>query len=400
MKEIKKYTAAEIARYHAGKMSAQEMHAIEKAALQDPFLADAIEGYEHTPHFKEDVEEIQQRLAAKTKQKKVFLLYSLADKGWGRVAALVIIFAGVGYFFYTRNDIKKENLISQNERTTIKADTLTTNKDSTATNDVAFENSKAQAEEIDKASTGNSQPTGLDKIKSPKPVTGNNIKSKSFANSTAHQELRKVNASEVANENVLAGRLTDQEGNAVPFATITDIKRQAGTVTDSSGSFSLKSQDTATIAIATAPGYESKNILLKRDEKPTIEMKKSGSELNQVVVTGMGVSKKAKVAAPVPKELSGKVPGVAVKAIQPSGGQEKFVQYLQKNLKPVYNEKHERLTGEVTLSFTLNKKGQPENIKVVKSSCNACETEATRLLQNGPSWVGKIGESGTVVIKF
>jgi hypothetical protein len=264
---------------------------------------------------------------------------------------------------------------------------------------VAFENSKAQAEGIDKASTGSSPSPGLDKIKSPKPVIGNNIKNKSLADNITRKES-KVNASEVANENVLAGRLTDQEGKAVPFATITDIKRQAGTVTDSSGSFSLKSQDTATIAIATAPGYESKNILLKRDEKPTIEMKKSGSELNQVVVTGMGVSKKAKVAAPVPKELSGKVPGVAVKALQPSGSQEKFDQYLQKNLKPVYNEKHERLTGEVTLSFTLNKKEQPENIKVVKSSCNACETEATRLLQNGPSWVGKIGESGTVVIKF
>ena len=39
------YTATDIANYLSGKLSAQEMHAIEKQALQDPFLADAIEGF-------------------------------------------------------------------------------------------------------------------------------------------------------------------------------------------------------------------------------------------------------------------------------------------------------------------------------------------------------------------
>src|SRR6478672_8604492 len=98
MKENNKYTAAEIARYHAGKMSAQEMHAIEKAALQDPFLADALEGYTNTPHFEKDLGEIRQRLAEKTNQKKVISIFSLARNGWWRVAALVIIITGAGYF--------------------------------------------------------------------------------------------------------------------------------------------------------------------------------------------------------------------------------------------------------------------------------------------------------------
>ena len=39
------YTFEDIQRYLQGKMSAAEMHDIEKSALQDPFLADAIEGY-------------------------------------------------------------------------------------------------------------------------------------------------------------------------------------------------------------------------------------------------------------------------------------------------------------------------------------------------------------------
>jgi hypothetical protein len=40
------YTAEDIQRYLAGGMEPAEMHALEKAALDDAFLAEAIEGYE------------------------------------------------------------------------------------------------------------------------------------------------------------------------------------------------------------------------------------------------------------------------------------------------------------------------------------------------------------------
>lgn len=39
------YSYADIERYLQGKMNATEMHEMEKAALTDAFLADAIEGY-------------------------------------------------------------------------------------------------------------------------------------------------------------------------------------------------------------------------------------------------------------------------------------------------------------------------------------------------------------------
>ena len=40
------YSAADILRYLKGELSAKEMYAMEKAALDDPFLADAIDGME------------------------------------------------------------------------------------------------------------------------------------------------------------------------------------------------------------------------------------------------------------------------------------------------------------------------------------------------------------------
>ena len=45
---IKHYTLVDIEKYIQGKMSPAERHALEKAALQDLFLADALEGYTHS----------------------------------------------------------------------------------------------------------------------------------------------------------------------------------------------------------------------------------------------------------------------------------------------------------------------------------------------------------------
>ena len=39
------YTSEDFKRYYSGTMTAAERHALEKAALDDPFLADALEGY-------------------------------------------------------------------------------------------------------------------------------------------------------------------------------------------------------------------------------------------------------------------------------------------------------------------------------------------------------------------
>ena len=44
--DIKQYGAADFDRYYSGQMTEQQKHALEKAALDDAFLAEAIEGYE------------------------------------------------------------------------------------------------------------------------------------------------------------------------------------------------------------------------------------------------------------------------------------------------------------------------------------------------------------------
>ena len=64
------YNSDDIRRYLEGKMSSEEMHRIEKAALDDPFLADAMEGFQlsGSDTIKKDLDELSSRLTEKTRE--------------------------------------------------------------------------------------------------------------------------------------------------------------------------------------------------------------------------------------------------------------------------------------------------------------------------------------------
>src|SRR5215471_7756319 len=98
------YTFDDIQRYLQGKMSPAEMHAMEKAALQDPFLADAIEGYREisTSVAGQHLNEINAALTGK--QENPIVVPFIRRFKWMRIAALIIVFAGIGVTgFYILN---------------------------------------------------------------------------------------------------------------------------------------------------------------------------------------------------------------------------------------------------------------------------------------------------------
>src|SRR5215212_723829 len=70
--DIKNYSAEDISRYWQGKLTSEEMHAMERAAMDDPFLADAMEGYStaNPQQINNDLAELRERLQEKGSGKK------------------------------------------------------------------------------------------------------------------------------------------------------------------------------------------------------------------------------------------------------------------------------------------------------------------------------------------
>lgn len=108
---IKSYSATDIQKYLKGELSPSEMNAIEKAAMEDPFLADAIEGMESTRN--EYGDEIinsnlaQLNVAIEGKSDSGRVVAMKPSVWWYAAAAVVIIISGV--FTYT-NFIRNSEL--------------------------------------------------------------------------------------------------------------------------------------------------------------------------------------------------------------------------------------------------------------------------------------------------
>jgi hypothetical protein len=113
-------------------------------------------------------------------------------------------------------------------------------------------------------------------------------------------------------------------------------------------------------------------------------MKKSGAMLNEVIESSY--ANKPKKAAKLPGE-QGYKSEIRAKPVSPllPTAPPGFDQYLKDNQVALRDANGNLATGEVLLSFVINEKGRPVNIKVIRSSCSRCEQEAIKLLKNGQS---------------
>src|SRR5258705_3892870 len=149
-KNIKNFTAADIEKYHKGLLSAQERHDLERAALDDPFLADALEGYAFVGNnMQADLAELRSRLAEKMEDAKVIALPGQKKKAipWLRIAALVIVIAGIGFLAdqFVFNNKKPRGIAKLEEKNTneVKSPDTSSNSNFTALDDSRGQNAPA-----------------------------------------------------------------------------------------------------------------------------------------------------------------------------------------------------------------------------------------------------------------
>ncbi len=101
------YNIIKIQRYLAGQLSPQEMHELEREALDDPFLADAIEGYgmqNQVNHGQLSLlqQRLAQRIAGKQQDKNLFFFNS---QRLGIAATAAVLFVLVTLLYFMRNSI-------------------------------------------------------------------------------------------------------------------------------------------------------------------------------------------------------------------------------------------------------------------------------------------------------
>lgn len=487
---ISQYSAADIQRYAQGKLSAAEMHAMEKAALDDPFLADAMEGMQEafTEHKESlvttQLQQLQQQFNARTAPAAKVVAFK-PFRYWqaAAAAAVVLIITGVWMFSLNKDSVAEKQaapVIAKTEEQkfepqpspssadhnnigfdtdSVKPQKVTANKqtwsNNTGNTKVVTEKPKAEAPKEAPSSTTTtnnetapvaaSKPALNDadkyfnqlskkdvsaekkeavaehKAAAPPVVSDTSYYTGNRYSNTLKQsrerepetelitiarsepKLKKATEKDKNLSGFIKGQVTDPFNNPVANAYV-QVQFQVqknnkqhlinNLTTDKLGYFKIPASDSVVDVAVNVNGYGTQNFTLQNT-----------AALNQLQLVPANYSNYF-YAPTVPvhgkNQLTNnyKFPSVMLYDAEPAYGWVAFGQYLEKN--KVTPAGTENTTGNVIISFEVNKKGILSDYKIEQSLSKAHDEEAIRLIKQGPSWKLRSGRKArvTVMVKF
>ena len=413
--------------YIRGLRKGKEAHRLEKESMQDPFLADAMDGYNQVEgNHEQRIEKLRMQVSAHSAKKKS--TYAIT---WSIAACLIIGFGISSYFLFLKKSMTDEVFIAE-ESVSIKlaepaapptpAIPATPTVPATPQKEIALATTKVKtdstpiseitARQADKKDMiaeiqTTSQPQGA-------PVAAVPMMEEVSEETAALQEVvatidtfesesdKKMKLAKVATilpqNNMIKGRVTDGKGEPLIGASVTYKGTNIGTITNMNGEFSLVKKDDKKRLTAEYIGYDPVEIRVDTSRTMLIAMNENKQALNEVVVVGYGAKKNKKSTT---LGSDAKVKEQAEKEItpQPVIGKRSYQKYLKENLVCPTDEKCAQVKGKVVLTFLVNKEGRPFYIKVKESLCESADKEAIRLIQEGPDWIygNKLVE---VTVKF
>ncbi|MBI1770166.1 MAG: TonB family protein [Bacteroidetes bacterium] len=420
-----------IIKYKKGELSSKEMHALEKKALNDPFLAEALEGLQNISEtdLVDDVKELNQKLL---KDKKTALFTPL------RIAAGVILVMASVFVFYQLKPkhetiaLKAEkNILPSSPKTEAQKPVEKTEaKDNVATKSnlgeveklkpekaktelAMTENEKLKAADHERISATakpkiETQPTvaehkeiGPEKksdeakgeVLDQAPVA---VAMEPVKEVTEQQDLKNDSRavgrtkkakykSEAMSGAGLAGRtqinlkpisgkvISAEDGQPLSGVNVVIEGTAQGTVTDSNGNFTLQIPNENQRLAFSFIGLQTKEIEVKGKDKMDVEMNADVTQLSEVVVTGLGIARDDNE-EPV------------IHLANPFGGRKAYDKYLETNVHYPDEALKNNIKGKVRVEFAVHPDGSFDEYKVVKSLGYGCDEEVIRLIKEGPKW--------------
>ena len=411
--------------YIRGLRKGKEAHRLEKESMQDPFLADAMDGYNQVEgNHEQRIEKLRMQVSAHSAKKKN--TYAIT---WSIAACLIIGFGISSYFLFLKKSMTDEVFIAEESVSTKLAEPAapptpaipaTPTVPATPQKEIALATTKVKtdstpiseitARQADKKDMiakiqTTSQPQGA-------PVAAVPMMEEVSEETAALQEVvatidtfesesdKKMKMAKVATilpqNNMIKGRVTDEKGEPLIGASVTYKGTNIGTITNMNGEFSLVKKDDKKRLTAEYIGYDPVEIRIDTSRTMLIAMNENKQALNEVVVVGYGAKKNKK------STTTGNVVTVkeqAKKEItpQPVIGKRSYQKYLKENLVRPTDDNCKDIKGEVVLSFFVDEEGKPQNITVIHGLCEFADKEAIRLVKEGPKWTsGKLPARVTV----
>ena len=372
--------------YIQGLRKGKEAHRLEKESMKDPFLADAIDGYNQVEgNHEQRIEQLRIQISARsTKKRNTYAII------WSVAACLVIGFGISSYFLFPKETPEPViPIIPQKEIALVPTKTKT---DSTPISPVSMKQADKK-DIIAKSRTTISKPPSapittmpMEEETSDQMVAATDEEVIMTTGASDPESVKKMRIAKMAvipTNDIIKGKVTDQKGEPLIGASVMYKVTNIGTVTDVNGEFSLLKKAENKQLTAQYIGYDPVEVPVDTSRTMLIAMNEDQKGLSEVVVVGHGVNKKAN---------KDNTP-------QPVDGKRKYLKYLKKNLVRPTDETCAQVKGKVVLTFLVNRDGRPFHIKVKKSLCESSDKEAIRLVQEGPDWTYG-NKQAEVTVKF
>jgi TonB family protein len=431
----------DIEKYIKGELTPSQMNALEKKALSDPFLADALEGVQslQADNLQHDLAHLKGALNKRiSKQKNVVWV-------WGsRIAAGLILIVLSTFVIIKLSDKGDSNLAlnKQNELTATPevGDSSTQASDSSdagnggllsmkspETTDVKKEKgssvaggspaTRSQAEQSPVVNLTEDDSQLKDDVAAEAEQVANSKDAENPAEVVHDEGIAKTEAAPPAKASAPSEKKkNDNDGFITESAkrqSIAETPEKSQALTDKISRRIVRGKVTFSDDGTELPGV---NVIVKGTNEGTVtdahgnyqlpisgpdaslvfsfigfsskeeevesdelnvQLEADISELSEVVVVGYG-SEKPPVVLPFDSPV--------MELATPVGGRKAFKQYLEGNVRYPEQAIKNQVEGKVTVQFTIETSGQLSDFRVIRGIGFGCDEEVIRLIKQGPKW--------------
>lgn len=428
----------DIERYVRGELTPSEMHALEKEALNDPFLAEALEGVEQAgkDNFLFDLHKLNRSVHNRTRKRKS---RSLTMWGWPTgIAATLLLIAVSGYLVVSllrdqevrqhamqkesppaedtrkspdslnvgsgpvaQTEEPKEETSAHKERSSpsVKPSGPADVKDKVAAEekpvdqDIALEKQllaeqKAEEEQAEELEAAREQLAIADVVETPvRDEHASELKKKTDGSQLAGATERRAKAAEVPSRVpsvsstllpdsiLIKGKvLSAEDGHALPGVNVIMKGTTKGTVTDASGNYQLSVPAQNTSLLFSFIGFETEEVPVADQPEVNVELTEDVASLSEVVIVS-GYGSANDATAPE-----------TFHAAEPQTGRSDFKDYLENSVKYPEEAIKNKTEGKVTVRFTVEPSGQLTGFEILKGIGSGCDEELIRAIKEGPAW--------------
>lgn len=404
----------DILRYLRGEMSQAEAHVFERKALDDPFLADALEGAEliGVDQFEKDLITVNNSFNKSKRTPFSFL----------KIAAVIALLILGGFsIWYITEDLKTSDVVySEPETEDFETDELVgppkpevevepesaQNKEKSVKNDEKaeakkieeFDNSDGIARSDDRIAASAMEEEELDEFLADEdvadsfvetesqnfdeemPAEADRAASKAPTKTALRKEKRsKLNATGAVSRltssekptREVNGLVTDDFGDPLPGVNVLIQGTNTGVTSDMDGEFSIDQVNDSTRLVFSSVGMKTQEIVIGRRDSMTVKLIPDAQSLQEVIVTGYGAFDNE------PEGYHGTSPVI---------GYPEFKNYLEQELVYPQEARDKGIEGRVVLKVTISPIGKIDSVEVKRGLGHGCDEEALRLIMEGPAW--------------